>query len=50
MVYCENCKWFAIHFLSDANRNIQENPLCIDGQEYADGDHYCKAYKEIQEE
>lgn len=50
MVYCEDCKWFGIHFLSDANRNIMEHQVCLDGFDVEDSDHMCNGFEVIVNE
>ena len=50
MVYCEDCKWFGIHFLSDANRNIMEHQVCLDGFDVEVSDHMCNGFVGVSDD
>ena len=50
MVCCEMCKWFGVHFLSDAGGNVQEHQVCLDGYDVEDSDHMCNGYVEMKED
>jgi len=45
MVYCEECKWFGVHFLSDASGNVTEHPVCLNGLWLDESDHICSSYE-----
>jgi len=49
VVFCEECKWFATHFLSDANGNLMENHVCLNGLWTDDKDHICTSYEQVSE-
>ena len=50
MVYCEDCRWFDILFLSDASGNIMEYQVCRDGFDVDLSDHMCNGFEVIVDE